>query len=105
MMCDCAVATGLLDSDERVRGAACSSVGDRDKDAEILVLRHQVAVLERKLGGKKVPVGCQNSVTDLDLVFYAAWWYSLMRPPKTGRRLIRSWERSAADSPYRSGWS
>ena len=30
------------------------SVGDRDKDAEILVLRHQVAVLERQLGGKKV---------------------------------------------------
>jgi hypothetical protein len=28
--------------------------GDRDKDTEILVLRHQVAVLERQLGGKKV---------------------------------------------------
>jgi hypothetical protein len=27
---------------------------DRDRDAEILVLRHQVAVLERELGGKKV---------------------------------------------------
>jgi hypothetical protein len=27
---------------------------DRDKVAEILVLRHQIAVLERQLGGKKV---------------------------------------------------
>jgi putative transposase len=27
---------------------------DRDKDTEILVLRHQIAVLERQLGGKKV---------------------------------------------------
>jgi putative transposase len=29
-------------------------VGDRDKDIEILSLRHQIAVLERQLGGKKV---------------------------------------------------
>ncbi len=29
-------------------------VGDRDKDVEILALRHQIAVLERQLGGKKV---------------------------------------------------
>lgn len=29
-------------------------VSDRDKDIEILALRHQIAVLERQLGGKKV---------------------------------------------------
>jgi hypothetical protein len=29
-------------------------LGDRDKDIEILALRHQIAVLERQLGGKKV---------------------------------------------------
>ena len=45
------------------------------------------------------PVGFQNSATGLDLGFYAARSYSLMRPPRTGRRLIRFWERSA------TGWS
>jgi len=48
------------------------------------------------LGG---PVGFQNSATGPDLGFYVACSYSLMRPPRTGRRLIRSWERSA------TGWS
>jgi hypothetical protein len=31
----------------------------------------------------------QNSTTGLDLGFYAARSYSLMRPQRTGRRLIR----------------
>jgi len=44
-------------------------------------------------------VGFQNSATGPDLGFYAARSYSLMRPPRTGRRLIRSLDRSAA------GWS
>ena len=35
------------------------------------------------------PVGFQNSATSLDLGFYAARSYSLMRPLRTGRRLIR----------------
>ncbi len=39
--------------------------------------------------------GFQNSVADPDLAFYAARSYSLMRPPTTDRRLIRSLERSA----------
>jgi hypothetical protein len=46
-----------------------------------------------------VPVGFQNSAADPELGFYAARSYSLMRPPRTGRRLIRSWERSV------TGWS
>jgi hypothetical protein len=41
------------------------------------------------------PVGFQNSASGLDLGFYAARSYSLRRPPRTGRRLIRSRERSA----------
>ena len=44
-------------------------------------------------------VGFQNSATGVDLGFYAARSYSWRRPPRTGRRLIRSWERSAM------GWS
>ncbi len=47
----------------------------------------------------ELPVGFQNSVMGPDVGFYAARSYSLMRPPRTGRRWIRSWERSA------TGWS
>jgi len=50
-------------------------------------------------GVRGKPAGFQNSATGLDLGFYAARSYSLMRPPRTGRRLIRCRERSAA------GWS
>ena len=32
-------------------------------------------------------MGFQNSATGLELAFYAARSYSLMRPPRTGRRL------------------
>jgi hypothetical protein len=42
----------------------------------------------------QLPVGFQNSATALDLALYAARSYSLMRPPRTGHRLIRAWERS-----------
>jgi hypothetical protein len=34
----------------------------------------------------RLPVGCQNSATVFDQGFYAARSYSLMRPPRTGRR-------------------
>jgi hypothetical protein len=45
------------------------------------------------------PAGFQKSATGPDLGLYAVRSYSLMRPPRRGRRLIRSWERSA------TGWS
>jgi hypothetical protein len=44
---------------------------------------------------RRTPVGFQNSATTLDLGLYAARSYSLRRPPRTGRRLIRVLERSA----------
>ncbi len=38
-----------------------------------------------------MPVGFQNSASGLELVFCAAGSYSLMRPPRTARRLAFSW--------------
>ncbi len=43
--------------------------------------------------------GFPKSARGIGLVFYPARSYSLRKPPRTGRPLIRSWERSAA------GWS
>jgi hypothetical protein len=48
------------------------------------------------------PVRFQNSATGPDLV-YAARSYSLMRPPRMGRRWIRSCERLATSG--RAGWA
>jgi hypothetical protein len=55
MMGGCAVATGLLDPGEHLR-VPPPSPDDRSgqKDTEILVLRHQIAVLERRLAGTRV---------------------------------------------------
>ncbi len=54
------------------------SVSDRDKDTEILVLRHQVTVLERRLSGKRV------RFTPADRLLLAALLHRL-RPQKLGR--------------------
>ena len=73
--------------------------------AEFLVARRLAfrgEQMHAESGGRQHPddpVGFQNSATGLDLGFYAARSYSLMRPPRTGRRLICSWEGSA------TGWS
>ena len=52
---------------------------DRDKDAEILVLRHQAVVLERQLGGKKI------RFTPPDRALLAALLHRLR--PETVRRM------------------
>jgi hypothetical protein len=54
-------------------------MSDRDKDAEILASRHQIAVLERQPGGKKV------RVTAPDRAFLAALLHRLS--PKVLRRI------------------
>jgi hypothetical protein len=63
-------------------------MGDRDKDTEILALRHQLAVLERQLGEQKV------RFTSGDRAFRAALLHRLplvvrrlqllVRPPELG---------------------
>ena len=54
-------------------------MGDRDKDTEILALRHQLAVPERQLGAQKV------RFTSGDRAFLAALLHRL--PPEVVRRL------------------
>jgi putative transposase len=66
-------------------------------NARLTVLIDQMA--------RENPVGFQNSATGLDPGFYAAGSYSLMRPLRTGRRLIRFWERPPAGWPGRGGRS
>jgi hypothetical protein len=54
MMPSHAPATGVPGPHQRVRAAAATPGNDRDKDAEILALRHQLAVLQRQLDGQRV---------------------------------------------------
>ncbi len=86
---------------------------DASKDVEILVLRHEVSVLRRQVtrpqlrstdrallaalsaGLPRIRVGFQKSATDAEQQLHAARSYSLIRPPRTGRRVICSWLRSA----------
>lgn len=53
MMTACAVAIGLPGCEDGV-AALRLPASDRDKDVEILAVRYQIAVLERRLGDKKL---------------------------------------------------
>ena len=55
-------------------------MSDRDKDAEILALRHQITVLERQLHGEKI------RFTPADRALLAALLHRLLRAPA---RLLR----------------
>jgi putative transposase len=55
-------------------------ISDRDKDAEILALRHQITVLERQLRGEKI------RFTRADRAFLAALLHQL---PRDALRRIR----------------
>jgi putative transposase len=55
-------------------------IGDRDKDVEILALRHQIAILERQLGPYRV------HFTTADRALLAALLY---RPPRQTLRRLR----------------
>ncbi len=85
-------------------------MSDRDKDAEILALRHQITVLERQLGNHKV------RFTPGDRAFLAALLHRL--PPNALRRVrlvvhpdtVLRWHRNliarrhaAASRPKRPG--
>src|SRR3954470_6275584 len=54
---------------------------DRDKDAEILALRHQLAVLQRQLGGQKI------QFQPADRALLAALRHRLPRPTLHALRL------------------
>jgi putative transposase len=79
MMSARAVAMGLPGRLQRVGDAATAAGGDRDKHAEILTLRHQIAVLERQLGQQRV------HFTAADRALLAALLHRL--PRQTLRRL------------------
>ena len=57
-------------------------VSDRDKDIEILALRHQIAVMQRQLGAQQV------RFAPADRALLAALLHRLPRPTLRGLRLL-----------------
>jgi hypothetical protein len=73
MIIGCASSTGLPQRDERVR-VATAPAGERpDKDVEILVLRHQIMILQLQLGMTR------PRLSHSDRVFLAALLHRLPR--------------------------
>jgi hypothetical protein len=76
--------------------------GDRDKDAEILAVRHQLAVLHRQLYGQRVRVG------PADRAWLAALLSRIPRPELQNLRLlvrpdtIVRWHRDLSGWRYRA---
>ena len=78
--------------------------GDRDKDVEILSLRHQLAVFQRQLNGQRV------RFEPVDRAWLAALLHPLPRP--TLRRLqllvrpdtILKWQPNDEVKPLRRSW-
>jgi Glyoxalase-like domain len=81
-------------------GARHLDVGQRPEEGHVVLADpegNEFCVIE--------PVGFQNPFTSAELAFYAARSYSLIRPPSTGRRLIRSRVRSTTGRSERGGRS
>lgn len=78
-MISCVGLLGLSHHHESVLGTTPAVGGERDKDAEILALRHQVAILQRQLGDQRV------RFTAVDRTFLAALLSTL---PRQARRLL-----------------
>ncbi len=66
-------------------------VGSAHTEAELGILLGRA----REMLADPALWGCITRPPVPDLGFYPARSYSLRRPPRTGRRWIRSWERSA----------
>jgi hypothetical protein len=105
-----AAAAGVPGYHQRVRAAAPAAGNHRDKDAEILALRHQLVVLQRQLGERRV------RFEPADRAWLAALLHQLPRPSLYSLRLlvrpdtILRWHRdlhvrrhAAASRPRRRG--
>lgn len=81
-MTRCAVSTGLLGVTNALALLRLLPMSDRDKDTEMLALRHQITVLERQLGSEKV------GFTRADRAWLAALLHRLPRDVLRGIRLL-----------------
>jgi hypothetical protein len=79
-------------ADQRDQTRAPRNQDPREAEAGAAI---RVREAEHPLSDLVTPVGFRNSAIGSDLDFYAARWYSLTRPPRTGRRWIRFRVRSA----------